>query len=43
MAADGGCETDVVRRMNERYKAWVVVEMKFCTESHLLYLMWLNC
>ena len=22
MAADGGCERDVVHRMNERYRAW---------------------
>ena len=22
MAADGGCEKDVVHRMNEEYKAW---------------------
>ena len=22
LAADGGCEGDVVHRMNERYRAW---------------------
>ena len=22
MAADGGCETDVIHRMNEGYRAW---------------------
>ena len=26
MAADGGCETDVVHRMNEGYRAWGALE-----------------
>ena len=26
VAADGGCEMDVVHRMNEAYRAWGVVE-----------------
>ena len=26
MAADGGCEMDVVHRMNEGYRAWEVLK-----------------
>ena len=26
MTADGGCERDVVHRMNEGYRAWVVLK-----------------
>ena len=26
MAADGGCERDVVHRMNEKYRSWEVLK-----------------
>ena len=30
VAADGGCERDVVHRMNEGYKAWGVLKSELC-------------
>ena len=30
VAADGGCERDVVHRMNEGYRAWGVLKSVLC-------------
>ena len=33
MAADGGCERDVVHRMNERYREWIALKSVLSTLS----------
>ena len=33
MAADGGCESDVVHRMNEGYKAWGALKTVLCNRG----------
>ena len=33
MAADGGCESDVVHRMNEGFKAWGAMKSVLCNRG----------